>query len=109
MSDAHVYLTAPFVLSWSLLNALACGCQVVASDTAPVRELIRNGENGWLVDFFDVSQLAERILQTLDAPSREIRERARETICQGYSLPDCLQQMLTLYEDVAGERREHYD
>ncbi len=65
VSAAHVYLTYPFVLSWSLLEAMACGASIVASDTAPVREMLRDGENRRLVDFFDVGEISWRVLDTL--------------------------------------------
>src|SRR5437763_8177254 len=68
ITDVHVYLTVPFVLSWSLLDALACGATVVASDTAPVREVIEHGTNGLLVDFFDVDGMADTVSRVLDAP-----------------------------------------
>jgi glycosyltransferase involved in cell wall biosynthesis len=64
-SKVHVYLTYPFVLSWSLLEAMASGCVVVASDTAPVREVIVDGHNGMLVDFFDHHSIAKRIARVL--------------------------------------------
>src|SRR5262249_14926443 len=70
VSSAHVYLTYPFVLSWSLIEALSVGCVVIASDTAPVREVINSEENGILVPFFDVSQLADRVIEVLADPSR---------------------------------------
>lgn len=54
LSTVHVYLTYPFVLSWSLLEAMSAGCAIVASDTAPVREVINHNETGLWVDFFDV-------------------------------------------------------
>lgn len=69
VSAVHVYLTYPFVLSWSLLEALASGCTVVASDTAPVHEVIRHGENGLLVDFFDDSQIVEAVLKVPTDPA----------------------------------------
>ena len=69
LSDLHIYLTVPFVLSWSLMNALACGCTVLASDTAPVAEMIADGENGLLADFFDVEGLARRAIEVLQGPA----------------------------------------
>ena len=65
-SDAHVYLTVPFVLSWSLLDAMACGCLLVASDTAPVREFLEDGVTGLLVPPHDVAALVARLETALD-------------------------------------------
>ena len=78
-SDAHVYLTYPFVASWSLREALACGCAVVASDTAPVREFVTDGATGRLTPFLDPMQLAGRVLETLEDRDRTetIRAAAR--------------------------------
>jgi glycosyltransferase involved in cell wall biosynthesis len=78
-SDAHVYLTYPFVASWSLREALAIGCAVVGSDTEPVREFITHRNNGLLASFFDPKGLADQILQLLEdqALSRRLRRNAR--------------------------------
>lgn len=78
-SDAHVYLTYPFVLSWSLREALACGCAVVASDTAPVREFVTDRETGILVRFPDPAALVAGVTEVLEDPvlSRHMRQNAR--------------------------------
>ena len=68
LSTVHVYLTYPFVLSWSLLEAMSVGCAIVASDTQPLREAIRHDETGRLVDFFDVSALTNEVCALLDDP-----------------------------------------
>lgn len=69
VSRCHVYLTYPFVLSWSLMEAMATGCTVVASSTAPVTEVLQDGHNGRLVDFFNPEQLAETAVQVLAEPA----------------------------------------
>lgn len=99
IGDLHIYLTVPFVLSWSLLNSLACGATVLASNTAPVQEVIRHGENGLLVDFFDVEGFAETAERVLDAPDeyRHLGTAGVELIREKYTLEVCLPQMLELY------------
>lgn len=98
VSAAHVYLTYPFVLSWSMLEAMACGCALVASDTAPVREVIRHGENGWLVDFFDTGALARRIAAVLEDPAATgpLRLRAAATVRSRYGMEDGVRQYRAL-------------
>ena len=72
VSNAHVYLTYPFVLSWSLLEAMACGAPIVATDTAPVREVMRDGENGRLVDFFNPDEIADAAIHTMHSESANV-------------------------------------
>ncbi|MCA0405424.1 MAG: glycosyltransferase [Proteobacteria bacterium] len=85
-SDAHVYLTYPFVLSWSMLEAMALECLVIGSDTPPVAEVITHEESGLLVPFFDRNALANQIIDVLAEPERyrAIRRRARETVTSRY-------------------------
>ena len=75
VSAAHVYLTYPFVLSWSLLEAMACGVPLVASNTAPVREVLRHRENAHLVNFFEPEVLALTVLQVLRDPAAQVALR----------------------------------
>lgn len=88
VSAVHVYLSYPFVLSWSMLEAMASGCLVIGADTAPVREVIRHGENGWLVDFFDYPAIAERVVGVLEEGDAQtpLRLLARADIAKRYSV-----------------------
>lgn len=104
LSSAHVYLTYPFVLSWSLLEAMACGCAIVASNVEPVREVIQDGKTGLLVDFFDQKGLCDRIDQVLDHPDRmqKMREAARRHVVERYDLRRiALPRQLALIQAVA--------
>ncbi|MBU3029210.1 glycosyltransferase [Paracoccus marinaquae] len=88
LARVHCYLTYPFVLSWSLTEALSAGGYVVASDTAPVRELIRDGRNGRLVPFFDLGALSAALIRGLagDPDAPRLRAAARQTILADYDL-----------------------
>ncbi len=88
VSAVHLYLTYPFVLSWSMLEAMSVGCLLVASSTAPVIEVIREGDNGFLTDFFDASALAEKVAQVVAQRHdyAHIRQAARSHVQQHYDL-----------------------
>jgi glycosyltransferase involved in cell wall biosynthesis len=107
ITDLHIYLTVPFVLSWSLLNAMACGATILASNTAPVLEMIREGETGLLTDFFDAEAMANRAEAVLDHPGdyTQLGIKSAELIRSTYSLDICLPQMLHLYQDAALVRK----
>ena len=102
ISDLHIYLTVPFVLSWSLMDALACGATVLASDTAPVQEMITHGRNGLLADFFDVDAFVGQASLVLDAPQdfKHLGQAAAQMIRERYSLDVCDKLHLQLYQDA---------
>lgn len=102
ISAAHVYLTVPFVLSWSLLEAMACGCLIVASATAPVMEVITDGRNGLLAPFFDEDALAERVLLALRSPLAlaGLRAGARSSILRSYELDACLDRQMAMIDGL---------
>lgn len=86
ISAVHIYLTYPFILSWSMLEAMSAGCLVIASSTSPVREVIIDGENGLLFPFKDPNTLAKKAVAVLDNPSQyqHLRHAARQTIVDNY-------------------------
>lgn len=103
LSAVHVYLTYPFVLSWSLLEAMACGCLIVGSKTAPVTEIIEDGKQGVLVDFFDSAALAQAVLEGLANPRLydQMRLAARQKIIEKYDLSRiCLPAQVNLIRRV---------
>lgn len=108
LSAVHIYLTYPFVLSWSAIEALSAGCLVIGSATAPVQEVLRDGINGLLVDFFDHKGLADRIDEVLDHPDRmaELRAAARRTAVERFDMAtQCLPPYLHLLERLASGGR----
>ena len=104
----HVYLTYPFVLSWSLLEAMACAAVVIGSATAPVQEVIESERNGLLVNFFDLEAMAHRIAAVLADPPqfRPLGQAARQTVVERYDLATiCLPAQLALVDGLAAGRR----
>ncbi|WP_296477834.1 glycosyltransferase [Roseinatronobacter sp.] len=103
ISRAHAYLTVPFVLSWSMLEAMSLGALVVGSRTGPVEEVITDGVNGCLVDFFDVEGWSDALISALAAPERlyPLREKARRTIIENYDLRRlCLPRLIRFVEQA---------
>ncbi|WP_241499383.1 glycosyltransferase [Chromobacterium sphagni] len=99
VSTAHVYLTYPFVLSWSMLEAMACGCVVIGSRTAPVQEVIEEGRNGLLVDFFSPEDIADAVAGACRSRQdlAELRQAARQSVVERYDLTEvCLPRQLQL-------------
>ncbi len=108
VSDLHIYLTEPFIASWSVVNAMSCGAVVLASDQRCVREYIRPGENGLLRDFFDVEGLADEAVRVLRNPAefRSLSLAAQQTVQQNYSVEVAMPKLKAYFEQVASKRRE---
>ena len=99
VSSCHVYLTYPFVLSWSCLEAMSCAKVVVASGTPPVREVIEHGKTGLLFDFFDVAALSRQVIGVLENPEgfAHLGAAARQRVIERYDLKTrCLPELLKL-------------
>ncbi len=112
ISSVHVYLTYPFVLSWSFIEAMACGCLIVGSATPPVLEVLRDGSNGLTVDFFAPKMLAQRIEAALAQPERmqELRDAARATAVEQFDLKRVLlPRWRMLFDDLIHGRRPKHE
>ena len=111
VSRVHAYLTYPFVLSWSLMEAMSMGAAVVASRTPPVEEVIEDGVNGRLVDFFDVAAWSTALTGALADPAglAPLRKAARKTIQDRYDLGRCLPKIVRLVERTAGRQKPRRD
>jgi glycosyltransferase involved in cell wall biosynthesis len=103
VSSCHIYLTMPFVLSWSFLESMSMQSTIVASDVAPVREAITHGETGLLVDFFDSKAMAAQVVDLLQNPKNyaHIGPNARKHVVETYDfltvcLPEHLRQINAL-------------
>ena len=103
ISAAHIYLTYPFVLSWSVLEAMACGAAVIASDTGPCHDAIKDRHNGLLTDFWDADALANKMIYSLENPAQlmPLRQQARRAITQHFALQKCLEKQTSLIERLA--------
>jgi len=103
ITSAHVYLTYPFVLSWSLLDAMSCGCPIVASNTEPVLEVMQDNYNGLLFDFFNVDEQVEKIEYALENKDKmeALRHNARKTMVENYALKDLLPQHIEYIKSLA--------
>jgi glycosyltransferase involved in cell wall biosynthesis len=104
ISSAHVYLTYPFVLSWSMLDAMSAGCLIIGSNTPPVAEVIKDSFNGLLVDFFSPDEIAQRVIGALQDPQKYelIRHQARRSMVENYDLKKiCLPKQIKLIDRIA--------
>ena len=102
LSSVHIYLTYPFVLSWSFIEAMACGCVIIASDTCPVMDVLENNSNGIAVNFFDDQQISSEIIAVLNHPQRKkyLGIMARQKIQRYYQHQFSINQYLQLFQQL---------
>ena len=102
-SSVHIYLTYPFVLSWSMIESMSAGCIVLGSSTPPVKEIIQDGVNGFLADFHSPQEFAEKAYEILDNQEKlqHIRYAARETVIKNYALQNLLPKQVQIITDLA--------
>lgn len=102
ISSAHIYLTYPFILSWSFLEAMSTGCCIIASNTEPVREVMTDNYNGLLVNFFDVEGLVNKIIYAVDNKEKmqAIRNNARKTVVENYDIKVVLPKYIDLLNNL---------
>jgi glycosyltransferase involved in cell wall biosynthesis len=107
-SCVHVYLDSPLVLSKSLLEAMACECLVIAPDIPPVREVIKDGTNGIIVDFSSLAKITEKIVACLDFPSfmKAVKQKARQTIVNKYAIDKVLLQQLYIMKTLINQDKQ---
>jgi glycosyltransferase involved in cell wall biosynthesis len=105
LSDLHVYLTVPYILSWSMMQAMATECVILGSATPPVQEVLEHGVNGLLADFYDPDALAAEALRVLRDPAefRPLAAAARQRVLERYELGRCTHQLIKLFEEVSGK------
>jgi len=103
ISSAHIYLTVPFVLSWSMIESMSAGCLMLCSDTEPVTEVIEHNKNGLLVDFFKPEEIVKTVHEIFDHPTRmqHLRDAARETAIEKYDLEKLLPMHISLIKELA--------
>ena len=105
LTSVHVYLSYPFVLSWSMLEAMSCEAVVVGSDTDPVKEVIKNNKNGIIFNFFDTKALVNTVNKILKNPKKyeDIASEARNTIIKNYDIENvCLPKQIKLVKKIIG-------
>lgn len=109
ISSCHCYLTYPYALSWSMLEAMSCGALIIGSRCEPVQEVIRHGENGLLADFANPEQLAEAVIEALDRREsmRSLRAAARQTVLEQYRLDEAVHRYEMLCADLASRQRPY--